>query len=150
MNAEPQIELRAAQPRDMRRIRAIIRRARINRLGLRWRRFTVAVANSKIIGCVQLKVHRDGTVELASLAVERDWRGRAIGAQLVADCIARHPAALHLMCTHKLVAYYLRLGFAVVALPDLPPYFKRLMRVLALVAPRAIKRGRIVVMARGT
>ena len=149
MSAETQIVLRAAQPRDMRRIRAVIRRARINRLGLRWRRFTVAVADSKIIGCVQLKVHRDGTVELASLAVERDWRGRAIGAQLVADCIARHPDALHLMCTDKLVAYYLRLGFAVVALPGLPPYFKRLMRVLALVAPRSVKRGRIVVMARG-
>jgi len=150
MSAVQQVLLRAAQPRDMRRIRAIIRRARINRLGLRWRRFTVAVSGTQIIGCVQLKPHRDGTVELASLAVERDWRGRGIGEQLVADCVARHAAALHLMCTHKLVAYYLRLGFAVVALPDLPPYFRRLMRVLAVVAPRAIKRSRIVVMARGT
>lgn len=150
MSAVQQVLLRAAQPRDMRRIRAIIRRARINRLGLRWRRFTVAVSDTQIIGCVQLKPHRDGTVELASLAVERDWRGRGIGDQLVADCVARHAAALHLMCTHKLVAYYLRLGFAVVALPDLPPYFRRLMRVLAVVAPRAIKRSRIVVMARGT
>ncbi len=150
MSAVQQVLLRAAQPRDMRRIRAIIRRARINRLGLRWRRFTVAVSGMQIIGCVQLKPHRDGTVELASLAVERDWRGRGIGEQLVADCVARHANALHLMCTHKLVAYYLRLGFAVVALPDLPPYFRRLMRVLAVVAPRAIKRSRIVVMARGT
>ena len=150
MSAVQQVLLRAAQPRDMRRIRAIIRRARINRLGLRWRRFTVAVSGTQIIGCVQLKPHRDGTVELASLAVERDWRGRGIGGQLVADCVARHTAALHLICTHKLVAYYLRQGFAVVALPDLPPYFRRLMRVLAVVAPRAIKRSRIVVMARGT
>jgi N-acetylglutamate synthase-like GNAT family acetyltransferase len=51
-------------------IKALVRVARINPLGLDWRRFVVALAeNEVVIGCGQLKPHRDGSWELASIVV---------------------------------------------------------------------------------
>ncbi len=57
--------LRSAVETDAPKIRDLIHRVDINRLGLNWRRFVVVeTRDGKFIGCAQLKPHGDGSLEL--------------------------------------------------------------------------------------
>lgn len=114
----------------------MVRRARLNPLGLDWRRFTVAVdLEDTVIGCVQIKPHRDGSRELASLVVAPDWRHQGIGASLVSAVKAQSGETLWLMCRRPLATYYHRFGFDMVGDPSrMPPYFKRIWRFVQLFA----------------
>lgn len=105
-----------------------MRRARLNPLGLDWERFTVAVDDEDcVIGCVQLKPHAGGAVELASLVVRQDWRGRGVGRALIASMKAESQGRLWLMCRPALVSYYEKVGLQVVeGSSGLSPYFSRI------------------------
>jgi len=62
--------LRKATKEDSTFIRTLIWRVGINPMGLDWQHFVVAVHEHGVrIGCAQLKVHKDGSRELASVAV---------------------------------------------------------------------------------
>jgi N-acetylglutamate synthase-like GNAT family acetyltransferase len=70
--------LRRARQPDAPAIRRLIRQVGINPLGLDWRRFLIAVdAGGQLVGCGQVKPHADGSLELASIAVQPAWRGFA-------------------------------------------------------------------------
>jgi predicted N-acetyltransferase YhbS len=112
--------IRPATADDQARISKIVRAAGINPTGLRWRRFLVAEAGATIIGTVQLKPHRDGTVELASLTVLPGQQGAGIGGALVRAAQERGPRPLYLTCISHIEGYYQRLGFRRVAPRDLP------------------------------
>jgi hypothetical protein len=65
--------LRPAAKKDQPEIRKLVLAGGINPSGLDWQRFFVAEDQAgKVIGCAQLKPHRDGSVELASLVVVED------------------------------------------------------------------------------
>ena len=67
--------LRPAVRQDAPAIRRLIWRARINPTRLDWRHFILAVdKNGKLLGSGQIKPHRDGTNELASIAVQPEAR----------------------------------------------------------------------------
>ena len=56
------ITYRPAQASDEAAIKALIRTVNINPMGLKWQRFLVALdKNGQLIGCGQIKSHRDGS-----------------------------------------------------------------------------------------
>jgi len=126
MNA---FSIRKANHQDAARIRRLVVRGRINPIGLDWRRFIVAVDTSgHVIGCVQLKPHGDGSVELASLAVDEDWRRQGVGALLVEVVITIHSGNLFLMCRAGLGIFYEKFGFKALSVDQMPAYFQRVNR----------------------
>jgi N-acetylglutamate synthase-like GNAT family acetyltransferase len=141
------LRLRAAADRDQAAIRRIVRAARINPSGLEWQRFIVAEEAGAIVGVGQAKPHRDGTREVASIAVVPVRQGRGIGSAIVNALLAREPAAVfHLTCRREMQGYYERFGFSRIERPDYPPYFARRMPALnTFLRPFGI---RIIVMRR--
>ena len=72
--------LRQADSTDAGTIRQIISQAHINPTGLAWQRFILAIdEQGNTIACGQLKPHGDGSLELASIAVTPEWRGKRRG-----------------------------------------------------------------------
>lgn len=126
--------LEPATAADADRIKSLVRGERLNPLGLDWRRFTVARdVGGEVLGCVQVKPHRDGTRELASLVVREDLRGLGIGSRLVRHCQQDAGGRLYLTCRARLGGYYHQLGFEVVPPEALPPYFKRISKLVDVI-----------------
>ena len=128
------IQLRPATDREAGRIRSLILRVRINPTQLDWRRFVVAVDPAgRLVGCGQVKPHRDGSRELASIAVRPAWRRRQVASAIVAELQRLHPPPLWLTCRPKLIGFYERLGFQIVEQPDaMPRYFQKIVRLARL------------------
>jgi amino-acid N-acetyltransferase len=107
---------------------ALIRAVRINPWALDWRRFLVAVdEQNALIGCGQIKPHRDGSQEMASIAVTPAWRGRGVARALIEQLMATAGRPLWLTCVSSMVPLYLKFGFRQVDDPaEMPPYFRRL------------------------
>jgi GNAT superfamily N-acetyltransferase len=132
--------LQAATPAQQDAIKALVRAARINPLGLDWRRFIVALdENGVVIGCGQIKPHRDGSWELASIAVTPIWRGQGVARAVIEHLLTVSPRPLWLTCVSPLVPLYTRFGFCEVTnLAEMPSYFRwvgRLFRLLAYLSP---------------
>ena len=140
------IDLRPASANDHPQIRALIRRVGINPGGLQWPRFTVAEIKGEFSGCVQLKPHRDGSLELASLAVVAERQRLGIGRKLMEHCLAKVEGDLHLMCAGHMQAYYEGYGFVALQQEEMPRYFQRVARAARLVESISSGRLRLVVM----
>ena len=124
------LTLRDATAEDQPTIRQIVRAANINPTGLNWPRFIVAEDGGAIVGVGQVKPHRDGTRELASIAVLPARQGQGIGTAIIQDLVRRENATLHLTCRSRLQGYYERFGFRRLESRDYPPYFARMLPIL--------------------
>lgn len=114
-------------------IRNLVTAAGINPTGLDWRRFFVAVSPAdEFIGCGQLKPHADGSMELASIAVEPAWRGRGVARALIETLLAGHPGDLYLMCQSSLGALYEKFGFEILQEKEMPTYFRRVSKLASV------------------
>ncbi len=135
-DAPPLFKIRRAKVIDQAAIRSLIRTVGINPLGLDWRRFFVAMdQNDEVIGCGQIKVHRDGSRELASIAVHENWRGLGIAARIIECLLQEGNGTLWLMCRSEMVPFYERFGFnEVIHESDLPPYFQRVTKLWGLLS----------------
>ena len=123
------MSLRPATQADFPAIRALIRRVGINPFGLDWRRFVVAVdAQGQLAGCGQVKPHRDGTRELASIAVRPELHGHGTGSAIVRRLLELHPPPLYLTCIASREPFYRRFGFESLALSEMPRYYRLLAR----------------------
>ncbi len=130
--------LRPAAAADQRHITRLIWRVGINPMGIKWPRFVVAEIDGRFVGCAQLKPHRDGSLELASVAVHPNHQAQGIGSQLVRHLIGHTHRELHLMCERSRQSYYRRFGFETVAgAAALPKYFRRIYKVVRLISPLA-------------
>jgi len=87
----------------------------------------------EVIGCAQIKPHRDGSHELASLVVSPDFRNRGIGRLILEHLIQNHAGDLYLMCRASLGAFYQKFGFKAVVEAEMPTYFQRISRLVSLV-----------------
>jgi N-acetylglutamate synthase-like GNAT family acetyltransferase len=123
--------LRSAVEGEQAAIDRLVRSARINPIGLDWRRFLVAVdERNQVIGCGQVKLHRDGSRELASIVVLEAWRRRGVARRLIETLMDAHGPPLWLMCRSGLTPLYGKFGFRAVAPEEAqPPYFRRMRRL---------------------
>ena len=121
--------LRKAAANDAARIRRLVIEGRINFFGLDWRRFIVAVdAAGSVVGCVQLKPHRDSSIELASLVVDPEFRDLGIARELIEAVTAIHAGGLYLTCRAELGPFYEKFGFKVLSAKELHGYFRAVVR----------------------
>jgi N-acetylglutamate synthase-like GNAT family acetyltransferase len=129
-------------------IHSLIRAAHINPLGIEWQRFLVARgAAGEVVGCAQVKPHRDGARELASIVTVESWRGRGVATALIRRWMEDAGPPLWLTCRSGLVPFYTRFGFRDVE-PQEPQhkYFRRIRRVAATLALLASLGERLAVM----
>lgn len=148
MSVARAFEIRPATAADQAAIRRIVRDADINPVSLDWPRFVVATAEpAGVIGVAQVKQHRDGSRELASVAVVPERQRQGVGSALVRALLAREEGSLHLTCRAQLEGYYTRFGFRRIERREMPAYFARRMPALnAFLRPFGI---RLIVMRRG-
>ena len=127
--------IRPATKNDSSRIHWLVYRAGINPFGLKWQRFVIAETNDgQFLGCAQLKPHGDGSIELASLAVKRPYRGRGVARVIIEHLLASSPRPLFLMCRAELCRFYAKFGFQPVGSETLPPHFRRLRKLFNMVS----------------
>lgn len=131
---QPTIIYRVAQASDATAIKSLIREVGINPMGLKWQRFIVAInAKGSLVGCGQIKQHRDGSRELASIAVQKAWRRGKIAGTIIQHLLADHQPPIWLTCMDKLIPFYEQYGF--VEIEDgrfMPPYFRRVRHLFKL------------------
>ncbi len=140
--------LRPARQEDASSIRALIHRVEINPIGLDWRRFTLAVdSQDQMLGCGQLKRHSDGSLELASIAVEENWRGQGIAAKIIEYLISTSPSGpLYLTCRANLGSFYERFGFITLTPDEMPSYFRRIYRIFTMIRKTGLISDDLLVM----
>src|SRR5512138_2069609 len=121
--------LREARREDASAIRRLIWRVRINPTGLDWRRFLLAVdSQDRLLGCGQLKPHRDASVELASIAVQPACRRQGIAQAIILELLARSGRPVFLDCASPLRPFYEQFGFRVIGPEEMPVSFRRQWR----------------------
>ena len=119
------ITIRPAVETDQDEIKSLVREARINPRHLHWSRFLVAEEGGRIVGIRQVKIHKDGTREVASGVVRPEYRRRGISAELMRALLTREGGPLYLMCDEKWAQYYEQFGFFRVVPSELPSDFRR-------------------------
>ncbi len=140
-------ELRRAAALDAPGIKKLIAEAHINPTGLDWHRFVVAVdAANDLLGCGQLKPHRGGITELASIAVVPNHRRRGIARAIIEHLLKRGPRPLYLTCRSSLGSFYEKWGFRQLELAEMPAYYRRLVRVMSIVGALFMADERLLVM----
>lgn len=126
------IRLRPAAPEDRGTICRLVVSANLYPLNLDWRRFAVAENGGGILGVGQIRVHNDGSRELASVVVRKPYRRRGIGSELVGRLLEGRRNQVFLCCREDLEPFYARFGFHRVPPETLPDSLGYLYRVEAL------------------
>ncbi len=145
--------LRPALAADQPAIRALIHAVGINPIGLDWRRFILAVDDQGgMIGCGQVKPHGGGSsetaLELASIAVRPAWRRRGVARAVITSLIETHPGTLYLTCRAPLGILYEKFRFKPIGSAEMPPYFRRLRRLVSFVQRLFSQPDQLLVMRR--
>lgn len=145
-------QIRPARPEDQEIIVSFIRQAKLNPRNLHWERFLVAEKDGQIIGIRQVKVHAQGTREIASGFVLPEYRRQGISARLLDELLAREAGTLYTMVSEKRAAYYEPFGFRQVDARQLPTDFRKEYRlgriVTSLMSAFRKERIRIIPMKR--
>jgi N-acetylglutamate synthase-like GNAT family acetyltransferase len=146
------VTIRPAVAEDQAAITDLIHQTRLNPRDLDWHRFVVAVADGQVVGVAQVRTHRRGTHELASVAVDPSFRGSGVGSRLLETLIAGAPGTLYLMTRRETQGYFARFGFEVVESASTPADFRRQFRIgqiaTAIFSTLARRRIRLVAMRR--
>jgi N-acetylglutamate synthase-like GNAT family acetyltransferase len=121
--------LREAQAADQKVIRKIVRQARINPFGIYWPNFLVAEVDGRIAGIGQIKIHGDGSRELASITVRPEFRRQGIASKIIETLLTREEGILFLTCRWQMEGFYQPFGFRRAAGVDLSPDMARLDRL---------------------
>jgi N-acetylglutamate synthase-like GNAT family acetyltransferase len=83
-----------------------------------------------MVGCGQIKPHGDGSRELASIAVAPAWREQGVARSIIEHLMAGEPGPLYLTCRASLGRFYARFGFQAIEQAQMPPYFRRVSRLV--------------------
>lgn len=129
--------LRPANKDDEPAIKALVSAANINPMGIHWQRFLVAEDKGQIIGIGQVKVHGDGSRELASIATIPTRRGEGVATAIINALLAAEKSAgtgaLYLTCRSHMQPFYEEFGFCRVdSTSGMPRYFRWVMRLMRL------------------
>jgi N-acetylglutamate synthase-like GNAT family acetyltransferase len=144
------VSVRPATAGDQAVIVGIVRAARINPMDLKWPNFVVAVddATGAVVGTGQVKVHRDGSPELASIATVPAFQHQGVAHKVIHTLLRRHPETLYLTCMDWHEGLYQRFGFRALPREEMPPYFRRLLRVAGALEFFTAGEHRLLVMKR--
>lgn len=127
------VTIRNATRADDHEIHRLIYGARLNPLGIDWRRFRVAVdEQGRLVGCGQVKPHSDGSRELASIVVHPQYRRQGIGRAIVCHLLAENPGVLYLTTAGRTGSYYEPFGFHRIGPDQMPPYFRRIWTIFSI------------------
>jgi len=122
--------VRAALESESTQIKDLINLVGINPTGLEWKRFVVAVNDGgQVIGCGQIKPHGADIRELASIAVQPEYRGQGIAREVIEKLLRENPKPLYLMCMSHNGPMYEKFGFKVIDGRQLPRYFARIKKL---------------------
>lgn len=143
------VQIRPATADDAPKIKALIREVRINPMNLDWERFLVAEEADEFVGCIQIKPHKDGVKELASVAVSPSRQGQGIGSLLMRAMLEREPGLLYLTCLQHNISYYEQFGFRLLKSNEIPRSFKFVVRLDRILRKLKIIEGGAVMMRTG-
>ncbi len=134
MSQDFRFTLRPAAEEDFPAIKRLIRLGRINPTALKWRRFVVVVTpEGEAVGCGQVKPHGDGSLELASVAVDPVWRKQGLARAIIEHLLMENPGILYLTCRSTIGPMYEKFGFEAIAQDEMPRYFRRISKLVGLV-----------------
>jgi N-acetylglutamate synthase-like GNAT family acetyltransferase len=129
--SQPGFTLRAATQQDSEPIRKLIERVDINTRDLDWRHFLIAVdAVGNLVGCGQVKQHPGGVLELASIATVPEQRSRGVARAIIQSLLLQYQGeALYLMSESGMELFYRKFGFHCIEEPEMPTYFRRMIKL---------------------
>lgn len=139
MSMDPDgVILRPAEAADQMLIRRMILTAHLNPFHLHWVNFIIAESVSgEVLGCGQIKPHRDGSRELASIYVVPEARGRGVARKIIEELLSKEMPPLWLICQRSLTDLYRGLGFQEVEeLAQLPVNLRRMKRLIRIFSGR--------------
>ncbi len=147
------LTIRPARPEDQDTIVSLIHQAKLNPRNLHWEHFLVAEENGQIVGIRQVKIHAQGTREVASGFVLPEYRRQGISARLMNELLAHETGPLYTMVRVKWAPYYEQFGFQRVDANQLPSDFRKEYRigriVTSLISLLRKEKIRIIPMKRG-
>lgn len=142
-------QLRPAIEADSSAIRTLVHQAQINPLDLDWPRFIVAVSpDGELVGCGQVKTHRDGSRELASIVVAPAFRNQGIARAIIEHLSGSHPGTLYLTCRSSLGPFYEKLGYRIIQQEEMPRYFRRISHLFRFMSKAHLVGEGLLVMRR--
>jgi N-acetylglutamate synthase-like GNAT family acetyltransferase len=140
---------RPAEKEDTPAIYDLIKEGRINPTGLDWQRFILAVTpEGEAIGCGQIKPHRDGSQELASIAVTSAWQGKGVARAIIERLMDGVDTPLYLMCVSTRGPRYEKFGFRGLEEDEMPKYFRRVSKLAGFIEPLQKEGHTLLVMGR--
>ena len=134
------IHIRQATEADQNAIRQIVRAARINPTGLDWRRFVVADEDGRVVATGQIKPHRDGSRELASIATVPERQKSGLASRVINRLLEQERGPVYLVCRAKLETFYPRFGFHVARADEVQMPFRLMPPFMRLANGRIMKR----------
>lgn len=141
------IEIRPARDAEAVQIRNLIYRVGNNPMGLDWKRFVVAVNDQdEMVGCGQLKPHGGDVLELASIAVYPEHRGRGVARAIIEHLLKNSPRPLYLMCESSMGSLYEKFGFRPIPYEEMPRYFQRISKLAGLANTLVQREERLLIM----
>ena len=113
-----------------------------------WRDFVVALdTEGEIIGCARIKECRNGIRELASIAVERNWRGSGIAFEGGRFILSQFEPPLWGICPSTHMSFYRRFGAReVTETGEMPPFLRRRMGRINLLLRLTRRRTELAMM----
>jgi amino-acid N-acetyltransferase len=131
----------------------LVRSERLNPTQLNWPNFMVAADEHRLVGAVQLRKHFDGSREIGSLVVRKEWRGQGIASRLIDALISRDDGRLLAIANEDSAAHFERRGFRRIE-PDAAPAAirrnYRMGRLASIISVLKLRRRRaLVILDRG-
>jgi N-acetylglutamate synthase-like GNAT family acetyltransferase len=125
--------IRHALESESTQIQDLIHLVGINPSGLDWKRFVVAVNDSgQVIACGQIKPHGADIRELASIAVNPEYRGLGLARAVIEVLLSENPRPLYLMCMSHNGPMYEKFGFQSIEDKLMPRYFSRIKKLFTI------------------
>jgi N-acetylglutamate synthase-like GNAT family acetyltransferase len=89
-------------------------------------RFCVARDGNKLVGCVRTKDFGNNCLELASLAVDKEYQHQGIGSRLVRELIIKEQGQqFFLLTSDDKEMFYKKFNFNIISPSELPLEFKK-------------------------
>lgn len=115
-----------AKRKDLSGIISFLESVRGDTSEISFNQFIVAKDDDKLIGCVRIKEMADDCLELASLVVLEEYRGKGIGSKLIKEILKKEKRRpIYLLCFMERKNFYSNLGFTLIEKESLPDVLKK-------------------------